>query len=395
MVLGISSGIVFSPPDVLRDGIKKAFFSVHVFLLLFVLFKRRGFFDSNSLWAVMGIVLFLYPSGAFSFSVKEAARFSGSKGVFSAILAFSASASAVYFLLRLGRRLRTEKAFTSEGLVLFLSSVNLLRPGGGEGFSHLGFVLTALGSISGALKEASLRAGELLLLPKHDFVVTRAEKAMGFLAGAEFSFSIVALLLLLPPLVVSMRIMLKPEPDTGGVEVGALRRKITYAFRAEVLLKAVLPVFALLSGVVSLHAANMSLNPLYEPEPVPLLAEDGVISAPLSDSGGDVSDGRIRKYSVGVGGSKIVFIVMMRPDGEVKAALDACEVCPPDGYGQRGGALICKYCNTPIPAETLGRPGGCNPIPVESELKEEHLVIKAGALSEAFKEAGKKLGQWH
>jgi uncharacterized membrane protein len=44
--------------------------------------------------------------------------------------------------------------------------------------------------------------------------------------------------------------------------------------------------------------------------------------------------------------------------------LDACAICKPDGYGQAEGTVICYYCVTLIPLETVGKPGGCNPVPI-------------------------------
>ena len=55
--------------------------------------------------------------------------------------------------------------------------------------------------------------------------------------------------------------------------------------------------------------------------------------------------------------------------------LDACAICKPDGYGQAEGTVICYYCKTLIPLETVGKPGGCNPVPVPFTEKADGVVI--------------------
>ena len=55
--------------------------------------------------------------------------------------------------------------------------------------------------------------------------------------------------------------------------------------------------------------------------------------------------------------------------------LDACAICKPDGYGQAEGTVICYYCKTLIPLETVGKPGGCNPVPMAFTVKEDGVHI--------------------
>jgi uncharacterized membrane protein len=65
----------------------------------------------------------------------------------------------------------------------------------------------------------------------------------------------------------------------------------------------------------------------------------------------------------------------MTPAGKLTVDLDACAICKPDGYGQTEGTVICYYCKTLIPLETVGKPGGCNPVPVPFTEKEDGVHI--------------------
>ena len=42
--------------------------------------------------------------------------------------------------------------------------------------------------------------------------------------------------------------------------------------------------------------------------------------------------------------------------------------------------MICYYCKTLIPLETVGRPGGCNPVPVPFTVKADGVHIDGIAL---------------
>ncbi len=76
-----------------------------------------------------------------------------------------------------------------------------------------------------------------------------------------------------------------------------------------------------------------------------------------------LADGELHSYVFGRSSDKRV-IAIHKPDGSYSVCLDACLVCPPDGYARFGTDLFCLYCGTPIPLGTVGQPGGCNPIPL-------------------------------
>ncbi len=398
-VLGAGIGLSLGLSDAQRDGLQKAFFAFSsVFLLLGMALPSR-WFKEDIPWkgtlclrlclCLLGVSLTLFPLMGIAYSFKVAVVSGGAYllGVFAIVLI----AGGVFALRQAFKRLNPSRVFTPDGLVVALASLNLLLPLP-QGFSHLGFVTTAEGAIARYLVKVVASGASLLLLPEHEFITTPAQRVTGFLKGPEVSLTLTALLILLPPLITAMRAMLLPEPDTAPLRVAAQKRKKLSAFRADVLLRAAPVVIVLVFNYAVLHTANLSANPVWDPEPAPLISEGGELKIPLGE---EARPPAMRKFSVGAGGARIVILTMMRPDGEVVACLDACEICPPEGYGQKGNVLICKYCNTPIPLITLGKPGGCNPIPLKSELRGDYLVIKTEELISAYGGAGKKFGQWH
>ncbi|MBI2841239.1 MAG: DUF2318 domain-containing protein [Acidobacteria bacterium] len=77
---------------------------------------------------------------------------------------------------------------------------------------------------------------------------------------------------------------------------------------------------------------------------------------------------------------EIRFIVFKDESGRVRAAYDACLMCGDEGYLKRGKELICLACGAAIYAPTVGREGGCNPIPLVYAISEGELVVTVDTL---------------
>lgn len=91
---------------------------------------------------------------------------------------------------------------------------------------------------------------------------------------------------------------------------------------------------------------------------------------PLAVSGGEarldaapLGDGRLHFYQVSVEGATVRFFAL-QVGSDIKTCFDACEICGDKGYYERGVSLICRNCAAPIVRSSLGRTGGCNPIPL-------------------------------
>ena len=85
--------------------------------------------------------------------------------------------------------------------------------------------------------------------------------------------------------------------------------------------------------------------------------------AKIADS--DLADGKLHFYQVQVpGNEQPVRLFAVRVGGKVQTCFDACEICGDKGYFQDGGTVVCRNCTSPIALTSLGRTGGCNPIPL-------------------------------
>jgi high-affinity iron transporter len=100
----------------------------------------------------------------------------------------------------------------------------------------------------------------------------------------------------------------------------------------------------------------------------------------------DFGEGELRRYSVEVEGVKVRFLLYRKPDGKVASVFDACGICGSVGFYKGANGLVCKNCAAPVNSQTVGQPGGCNPIPLHSTVTGESVVIALADLAEHAKE---------
>ncbi len=239
---------------------------------------------------------------------------------------------------------------------------------------------------------------EVLILSPHPFLRVPFTGVAGFLSGERMAMTLVVIFMFAPVLTVLTILFAKPDPQVHQIMVRAERRLQIAFFRKDLVAKSIPLLLSFFILVVMLHASNISVNPLYDPPPMPVRAEGDPpsISLQLTDRFGDFTDGRLRKYVYFRGDREVVFLAILKPDGSVGVALDQCEVCRPaewnrnaQGYAQRGSHLVCKYCMTPIALDTINNPGGCNPIPVPFSMEEDRIVIELQDLISTFDAAEK------
>lgn len=70
------------------------------------------------------------------------------------------------------------------------------------------------------------------------------------------------------------------------------------------------------------------------------------------------------------------FIAIKKSEGSYGVGLDACDICGPSGYFERGGEVVCKLCDVVMNKATIGFPGGCNPVPLPYILHDGAIKIK-------------------
>jgi hypothetical protein len=91
-----------------------------------------------------------------------------------------------------------------------------------------------------------------------------------------------------------------------------------------------------------------------------------------------VSDGQAHFYTYESGGTKVNYFVLQSPDGTIRAAFNACDVCYPykKGYHQDGNYMQCNNCGRRFRSDQINvLEGGCNPAPLKRKVVGDQLVI--------------------
>lgn len=157
----------------------------------------------------------------------------------------------------------------------------------------------------------------------------------------------------------------------------AARRKAASTARTErrwnVLAWSAALIFIVLISVDYIYARNArALSPAVQVEAV-----NGVVELPVSQ----VADGTLHRFEVATPDGGVRFFAIRRPDGSIAVNLDACQICGPLGYYQRGNLLYCRNCDAPINVSSLGAVGGCNPIPLRYQQVGNNIRILISTLA--------------
>jgi FTR1 family protein len=130
-------------------------------------------------------------------------------------------------------------------------------------------------------------------------------------------------------------------------------------------------------GLLAASFASRARIPAAEPATALVPEGDAVSFDP-----GVLADGRMHFFEAALGAEQVRFFAI-RVGGEVRTNLDACEICGPIGYFLEGGAAVCRNCTSPIALSSLGRQGGCNPIPLRSRVEGASVIVDVADLAAA------------
>ena len=161
----------------------------------------------------------------------------------------------------------------------------------------------------------------------------------------------------------------EPAPVAASA---AERRKAAWSARRERLWMASVYassfIFIVLVTAEFIYAKSVSaLSPATEVSFV-----NGQVSIPLQQ----IYDGDLHRYQAKENGVEIRFWLYQKPDGKIASVLDACEICGAVGFYKKGTSVICKNCAAPINPQSVGMPGGCNPIPLQAEVTSDAVIIR-------------------
>ncbi|MBU1230011.1 MAG: DUF2318 domain-containing protein [Proteobacteria bacterium] len=108
--------------------------------------------------------------------------------------------------------------------------------------------------------------------------------------------------------------------------------------------------------------------------PKEVKAQQGLVKLPLAE----VSDGKAHFYTYKTGGKDVQFFVIKSKDGNIRTALNACDVCfrEKKGYTQDGDYLVCNNCGQRFHSnKVMEVKGGCNPSPISRTVDAKSVSI--------------------
>jgi FTR1 family protein len=242
-------------------------------------------------------------------------------------------------------------------------------------FAVTGFVLMVLVArlAAGSLHEFF----EVGLLPSTPALLA----VIGLIVKDSTSTVILIALVALPVLTMLPEMRLRPEalaalPNETGPE---RRKRLATLYRSRNWQAALISVT--LATVLPLGTAAYAMGrAAYRPDPQAVTVHaDGMVHIPVES----LAPGQLNLYFYQGAEVNVTFMVIKRDEDDIAVALNACGICPPRGYHQEGEVLICDNCNAPINMETVGMPGGCNPIPLAASLAGGEVLIAAADLEGA------------
>jgi len=161
------------------------------------------------------------------------------------------------------------------------------------------------------------------------------------------------------------------QPETLSASPAERRKALWSARRDRMWMASVYAssfVFIALVTAEFIYAKSVSaLSPATE-----VIFVNGQVSIPLNQ----LYDGDLHRFSAKEHGSTVRFWLYQKPDGQIATVLDACEICGAVGFYKGPNGVVCKNCAAPINPQSVGMPGGCNPVPLKAQITSEAVIIE-------------------
>jgi uncharacterized membrane protein/YHS domain-containing protein len=101
----------------------------------------------------------------------------------------------------------------------------------------------------------------------------------------------------------------------------------------------------------------------------------------------ELGDGNLHRYSYVTDDGHVVRFFMINRSGgrNIGVVFDACMLCGDMGYLQEKNEIICIACNVRIFIPSIGKAGGCNPIPLPHVIEGGQVLVSVAELDKGAK----------
>jgi uncharacterized membrane protein len=200
---------------------------------------------------------------------------------------------------------------------------------------------------------------------------------MWALAHENFFLYVMMAICVISSVFLLIRVMKTPRTGSNPAQV----RRAKFVARMRVRLSAFVTlgvIISLTTVTVGVTYANRKVE-LSPPVEIPAAGDEIII--PLDT----VNDGALHRFvhkvARGTSVTDVRYIVIKKNDIAYGVGLDACDVCGPTGYYQRGAQVVCILCDVVMNTSTIGLPGGCNPVPLKFEITGGNMIINVADLA--------------
>ena len=260
-------------------------------------------------------------------------------------------------------------------LIVGLSGLALYQAGTGLSF-RLVRILLIIGLAVNMVKQIATIAQFLLarrMIPMSKGLFEFIKMSVNY--NDWFLYGIMVITILMPVL-----LWIKSLHPTDSFSNPAQHRRIRAVSRRQrrwctVVLAGYLLSILCLTVVKAYDEREAVLSPA---EPMNVVGSEIVI--PLEN----VGDGHLHRFIyMASNGTEVRFIVIRKSanTNSYGVWLDACDICGPTGYYERGDhEVVCKLCDVVMNISTIGFKGGCNPVPLSYTIQAGNMVIQTNDL---------------
>ena len=101
-----------------------------------------------------------------------------------------------------------------------------------------------------------------------------------------------------------------------------------------------------------------------------------------------LKDGKLHRFVwIADDGKAVRFFIINRQPNKVSmaAVFDACLLCGDQGYVMQGNQVVCVGCGVHMFIPSIGKPGGCNPVPIENwQQTDTEIIISRKSLEDGL-----------
>ncbi|AHJ13951.1 Fe-S-containing protein [Sulfurospirillum multivorans] len=229
--------------------------------------------------------------------------------------------------------------------------------------------LTTLFLLLDILGELGIALMRLGVLPTSTWLLSAVAKVLHY--SSFFTYIYLAIVVVLSTLFLRHQPRKEPKETVGVIasrRIRATRSYLQKIFTCNIIIVLTMSAFMLFYDVIASRPPTISTPTILEPV-------NGEFKIPMEL----LRDNDLHRFAyITDEGNKIRFFLLNRykeKDAPV-AVFDACMICGDMGYVKKGDELICIACNVRIFIPSVGKEGGCNPIPFPYQFDGKEITFK-------------------